>query len=56
MHQEMTTVAAVSTPYGRGGIAVIRISGPDAKAISDRVFIPAGGPLDEPNRTVWGRI
>lgn len=32
------TVAAVSTPRGKGGVALIRISGPDAVAIADRVF------------------
>lgn len=37
------TVAAVSTPRGKGGIAVIRISGADALAVADRFFIPAGG-------------
>ncbi len=34
------TVCALSTPPGRGGIAVIRISGPDALAIAGRVFRP----------------
>ena len=33
-----STIAAISTPYGRGGIAVIRISGEDAIAIADRIF------------------
>lgn len=37
------TVAAVSTPYGKGGIAVIRISGDEASGIADRVFFPACG-------------
>ncbi len=37
------TVAAVSTPYGRGGVAVIRLSGEDAVAIAARVFAPASG-------------
>lgn len=36
------TVAAVSTPHGRGGVAMIRISGPDSAEIIDRVFVPAG--------------
>lgn len=38
-----TTVAAVSTPYGRGGIAVIRISGEDAIRVSEEVFKPFSG-------------
>lgn len=32
------TVAALSTPVGTGGIAVIRMSGPDALSIADRIF------------------
>ncbi len=42
------TVCAVSTPYGKGGVAVIRISGEDAVAVAARVFAPADGrPLGE---------
>ena len=37
------TIAAVSTPRGKGGIAVIRISGPDAAAVADKVFYPKNG-------------
>ena len=33
------TICAVSTPPGVGGIAVIRVSGPDAIAICDRMFV-----------------
>lgn len=32
------TIAAISTPLGEGGIAVIRVSGPDAIADVERVF------------------
>ena len=32
------TVAAIATPPGEGGIAVIRISGRDALEVADRVF------------------
>ena len=32
------TIAAVATPYGTGGISVIRVSGSDAFAVCDRVF------------------
>ena len=34
------TIAAISTPYGRGGIAVTRISGDRAIEICERVFKP----------------
>lgn len=37
------TIAALSTPAGEGGIAVIRISGEDAIAIADKVFSAFGG-------------
>lgn len=33
------TIAAISTPVGTGGIAVIRVSGSDAVKIADRVFL-----------------
>ncbi|MDR1763716.1 MAG: tRNA uridine-5-carboxymethylaminomethyl(34) synthesis GTPase MnmE, partial [Dysgonamonadaceae bacterium] len=36
----MTTICAVSTPPGTGGIAVIRVSGPDAFAVCDKIFVP----------------
>ena len=31
------TIAAISTPQGNGGIAVIRISGNDAVKVADKV-------------------
>lgn len=37
------TIAAVSTPYGRGGISIIRISGSEAIEIADRVFRSKSG-------------
>lgn len=39
----LDTIAAVSTPYGKGGVALIRISGNDAVAVGERVFFPANG-------------
>ena len=36
------TIAAVATPLGEGGLAVIRLSGPEAWAVADRSFAPAG--------------
>ena len=35
------TIAAVATAKGAGGIAIVRISGPDAEKILKQVFIPA---------------
>jgi tRNA modification GTPase len=37
------TIAAVSTPAGRGGIGVLRISGPGARAIVERVLTFSDG-------------
>jgi tRNA modification GTPase len=34
------TIAAIATPYGEGGIGVVRISGPEAAAIAARIFRP----------------
>ena len=53
-----TTVAAISTPPGKGGVAVIRISGPDARSVCERVFCPMGStfPQDAPRMAVYGKI
>lgn len=40
----MDTIAAIATPPGRGAIAIVRCSGPQARAIAARVF-RAGEPL-----------
>lgn len=37
MYQE-DTIAAIATPPGEGGLAVVRISGPDAENIARRIF------------------
>lgn len=53
------TIAAISTPHGKGGVAVIRISGADAIEVAERVFLPKSGKaLRElaPNMTVYGDI
>lgn len=36
----MSTICAISTPSGIGGIAVVRISGPDAISACSKVFVP----------------
>lgn len=38
-----TTIAAIATPNGVGGIGTLRISGPDAIAVADRVFRSMSG-------------
>lgn len=42
---EGDTIAAVSTPYGVGGIGIVRISGPDAERVARALFRPKK-PLD----------
>ena len=34
---EQDTIAAIATPSGRGGISIIRLSGPEARSIADQV-------------------
>lgn len=53
-HMNARTVAAISTPYGKGGVALIRISGPQAVQIAQKVCQRKNGaPLAElsANRT-----
>ncbi|MCQ2429616.1 MAG: tRNA uridine-5-carboxymethylaminomethyl(34) synthesis GTPase MnmE [Clostridia bacterium] len=59
MYSPFDTIAAVSTPFGKGGVAVIRLSGPDALTVAGRVFRPRSGKAvtDYPARyAVWGDI
>ena len=36
------TIAAVATPPGEGGVAIVRVSGPHAERIAKAIFTPAG--------------
>ena len=52
-------IAAISTPPGKGGVAVIRMSGKGALEIADKVFEPISGKAisDYPARTqIYGYI
>ena len=52
-------IAAVSTPPGKGGVAVIRISGEGSFEIADAIFRSANGSLlsqREPRRQVYGYV
>ncbi|PZE19086.1 tRNA uridine-5-carboxymethylaminomethyl(34) synthesis GTPase MnmE [Paenibacillus xerothermodurans] len=46
------TIAAISTPLGEGGIAVIRISGDEAVAAADRIFFGKSKLADVASHTV----
>lgn len=53
------TIAAVSTPYGKGGVAVIRVSGDLAINVADKCFSAKSGKkiADIPtHRAVYGNI
>ena len=53
------TIAAVSTPPGKGGVSLIRVSGEDAVSVASAIFRPmTGTPLTEreSRRAVFGTI
>src|SRR5665213_1525038 len=55
------TIAAIATPLGEGGLAVIRLSGAQAFAIADKSFLPVGKsslkPSAAPTHTIqFGKI
>ncbi|MBD3218921.1 MAG: tRNA uridine-5-carboxymethylaminomethyl(34) synthesis GTPase MnmE [candidate division Zixibacteria bacterium] len=51
------TIAAISTPPGEGGIAVVRISGKSSKSIADRIFHGKTKPSGAESHTVhFGKI
>ncbi len=55
------TIAAIATPLGEGGLAVIRLSGTQAFAVADNCFLPLGGkslkPSAAPTHTIqFGKI
>lgn len=55
--QMLNTICAISTPYGTGGIAVIRVSGPEAVSIVDSLFVGRTSLADaQPNTIHFGRI
>ena len=55
------TIAAIATPLGEGGLAVVRISGAQAFAVADKIFLPDGKnslkPSAAPTHTIhYGKI
>ncbi len=54
-HMQDDTIAAISTAMGGSGIGIVRISGPDAVCIGDRVFFSPGGHkklIDQKSHTI----
>ena len=59
IHSFEDAIAAISTPPGRSGIGIVRLSGPDALTIADGVFRSATEtpPSQQPSFTTrYGRI
>ncbi len=54
---DFDTIAAISTPYGTGGVGIIRISGPDAFNVADCIFKGRKNIYDIKSHTVsYGKI
>ncbi|MBR4540194.1 MAG: tRNA uridine-5-carboxymethylaminomethyl(34) synthesis GTPase MnmE [Clostridia bacterium] len=51
---DQDTIAALATAPGEGGIAIVRVSGPDAEALLSRLFLPAHA--WESHRMYYGHI
>ena len=54
MFSTTDTIVAIATPPGRGGIGVVRVSGPDALAVT-RSLITHGGPL-QPRHATFTKV
>ncbi len=50
------TIVALSTPPGRGGLGVVRLSGPDALAVGGRLVKPVSAEPPEPRRACVGSL
>jgi tRNA modification GTPase len=50
------TIAAIATPLGEGGLAVLRISGAEALAIADKIFVPEGKNSTKPSNATTHTI
>ena len=49
-------IAAIATPFGEGGIGIVRISGLEARGIIDRIFKGKGTNKLENRKLVYGEI
>ena len=50
------TIAAISTPPGEGGVAVIRISGSESHAVARKIFVPMGNSGFSERKLCFGKI
>lgn len=53
---ENDTIAAVSTPFGKGGIAVIKLSGPDSVRLLKIIFSSSSDPEKNIRKMIYGHI
>lgn len=56
MFDTKDTIAAIGTPSGKGGIGIVRISGPLANEIGQNLFIPAKKDKKLSRELVYGHI
>lgn len=61
MNLDEDTIAAIATPLGEGGLAVIRLSGPKALAVAAQCFRPVGAnsckPTEATSHTIhYGKV
>lgn len=50
------TIAAIATPLGSGGVGIVRISGPRAAELRDRLFVPHRAQSWQSHRMVYGTV
>ena len=56
---DLSSIAAISTPLGTGGVGIIRISGKNAAEIADKIFVSVNGKklsLSKGYRAYFGKI
>ena len=56
---DLSSIAAISTPLGNGGVGIIRISGKNAAEIADKIFVSVNGKklsLSKGYRAYFGKI
>ncbi len=56
MHPPRDTIAAIASPSGAASLAILRLSGPDAFVIGERLFASPSSPRDRSWRIVRGTL
>ena len=50
------TIAAIATPFGEGGIGIIRMSGEESLKIVKDIFVPASGKPLKNRMLIYGHV